>query len=87
MRKHCGKDAGDSRGDGCTMATPIIPMQVGDLLELKKPHPCGERKFRVLRIGSEVRISCVGCERDMLLDRVKLERAVRKHFPAEQTTT
>ena len=60
----------------------IIKFAVGDTVELKKPHPCGEKRFRVLRIGSEVRISCLGCGRDMLLDRVKLEKAVRKHFPA-----
>jgi hypothetical protein len=61
----------------------IIRMKVGDLLELKKPHPCGEKHFRVMRVGSEVRIICVGCERDMVLDRVKLEKAIRKIIPAE----
>ena len=48
----------------------IIRMRVGDTLELKKPHPCGERHFRVMRVGSEVRIVCAGCGRDMVLDRV-----------------
>ena len=62
----------------------IIRMRVGDTLELKKPHPCGEKKFRVMRVGSEVRIICVGCGRDMVLDRVKLERAIRKRIPAEE---
>ena len=63
----------------------IIRMKVGDVLELKKPHPCGERRFRVMRIGSEVRIVCLGCGRDMVLDRVKLERAIRKLISAEDT--
>ena len=62
---------------------PIIRMQVGDVLELKKPHPCGEHRFRVLRTGSEIRIVCMGCGRDMTLERVKLEKAVRKLIPAE----
>ncbi len=61
----------------------IIPMKVGDLLELKKPHPCGEKRFRILRVGSEVRIVCTGCGRDMMLDRVKLEKAVRRLLPTE----
>ena len=65
----------------------IIRMRVGDTLELKKPHPCGEKKFRVMRVGSEVRIICVGCGRDMVLDRVKLERAIRKLIPAEEPPT
>ena len=65
---------------------PIMPIKVGDTLELKKPHPCGERLFRVMRTGSEVRIVCVGCGRDMSLDRVKLERAVRNRIPADDTS-
>ena len=63
---------------------PIIRMNVGDVLELKKPHPCGEKRFRVARIGSEIRIICLGCGRDLLLDRVKLEKSVRKLIPAEE---
>lgn len=65
---------------------PIIPIKVGDTLELKKSHPCGEKHFRVMRTGSEVRIVCVGCGRDMSLDRVKLERAVRHRIPAPDDT-
>ena len=61
----------------------IIRMKVGDTLELKKPHPCGEKRFRVMRVGSEVRILCSGCGRDMVLDRVKLEKAIRKLIPSE----
>ena len=56
----------------------IIRMKVGDTLELKKPHPCGDKRFRVMRVGSEVRIVCLGCGRDMVLDRIKLEKAIRK---------
>lgn len=65
---------------------PIMPIKVGDTLELKKPHPCGEKRFLVMRTGSEVRIVCVGCGRDMSLDRVKLERAVRNRIPADDTS-
>ena len=59
----------------------IIHLNVGDILELKKPHPCGEKRFRVGRIGSEVRIICLGCGRDLMLDRVKLEKSIRKLTP------
>ena len=61
----------------------IIKIAVGDILELKKPHPCGEKHFRVARIGSEIRIVCLGCGRDLLLDRVKLEKSIRKLIPTE----
>lgn len=63
----------------------IIRMKVGDTLELRKPHPCGEHRFSVLRVGSEVRIKCAGCGRDMVLDRIKLEKAIKHVIAAEPT--
>ena len=60
------------------MATEILRLQAGEKLELKKPHPCGSRIFTVLRAGSDVRVLCTGCGHDMVLDRVKLEKAVRR---------
>ena len=60
---------------GCCMQ--IIKLTVGDVLELKKPHPCGEKLFKVLRVGSDVRIVCQGCGRDMTLDRIKLEKSIK----------
>ena len=65
----------------------IIKMKVGDTLELKKPHPCGEKCFKVMRVGSEIRIVCEGCGRDMVLDRIKLEKAVRRVHAADTNDT
>lgn len=56
----------------------ILNISVGDRVELKKPHPCGSKMFDILRTGSDVRIKCVGCGRDMLFDRLKFEKAVKK---------
>lgn len=56
----------------------IVKMSVGDRAELKKPHPCGGNIFRILRVGSEVRIVCDTCGRDMTLDRVKFEKSIKK---------
>lgn len=56
----------------------IPSINVGDTLTLKKPHPCGTDKFRVMRVGSDVRIVCTGCGRDLTLPREKLERAIKK---------
>lgn len=55
----------------------ILKINVGDILELKKPHPCGNKLFKVLRVGSDVRIVCQSCGRDMTVDRIKLEKAVK----------
>ena len=62
----------------------IIKFQVGDVIELKKPHPCKNKLFRVLRVGSEMRIVCMSCERDMNIDRVKLEKATKRIISSEK---
>lgn len=62
----------------------IIKMQVGDILELKKPHPCGSHTFRVLRIGSDIRIVCTYCGRDVTVPRIKLEKSIKHVIPQEE---
>jgi hypothetical protein len=57
---------------------PIIPLRLGDRVKLKKDHPCGGKIFQILRVGSEVRIACETCGRDMTIDRIKLEKAIKQ---------
>lgn len=56
----------------------ILKLTPGMVVELKKPHPCGTRSFRILRVGSVCRVVCLSCKRDMDMDRVKLEKAIKK---------
>ena len=65
----------------------ILHFALGDLLEMKKPHPCGARVRRVMRVGSDMRVVCTGCGRDLTLPRVKLEKAVRQILPKENSET
>lgn len=51
---------------------------VGDILEMKKPHPCGSRYFTVLRSGMDFRLSCQGCSREFLISRSKAEKNIKK---------
>ena len=55
----------------------IKKFNVGDVLEMKKQHPCGEKKMKVLRIGSDIRMVCMGCGRDMTVAREKIEKNIR----------
>ena len=57
---------------------PIIPLHLNDRIKLKKEHPCGGKIFRILRVGGEVRIVCETCGRDMTIDRIKLEKAIKQ---------
>ena len=63
----------------------IVKLSVNDTVELKKSHPCGSKEFKILRVGSDIRMLCCGCGRDMTLGREKLEKAICKVIPTEQT--
>lgn len=57
---------------------PIIYFSVGDKLVLKKQHPCSCDEFKVMRGGSDVRIICCKCQRDLTIQREKLEKMIKK---------
>ena len=61
----------------------IIRFSVGDILLMKKKHPCSSDRFAVLRVGSDVRIKCCVCERNLTLPRESLERSIKKIITAE----
>ena len=63
----------------------ILHFALGDLLEMKKPHPCGARVMRVMRVGSDMRVVCTGCGREVMLPRAKIEKNIKKVVkPAQQ---
>ncbi len=62
--------------------TEIPILRVGDRLRLRKKHPCGGDTFRLLRVGAEVRLKCETCGHDMVMDRLKLEKAIKQQIPA-----
>jgi len=55
----------------------LIDLRVGDILQLRKPHPCGSYEWEVVRLGGHVGIKCLKCRRMVLLERGVLERRVR----------
>lgn len=58
-----------------------MPMKidVGDIVELKKKHPCGGKQFEIVRAGMDFRIRCLTCGSQMRIDRPKLEKSIVKH--------
>ena len=61
-----------------------MDVQVGDILEMKKPHPCGSRRFLVLRSGMDFKIRCTGCDHEVMVPRVKAEKNIKKIIRQEQ---
>ena len=55
-----------------------MDIHVGDVLELKKEHPCGSREWEVLRVGMDFKLRCLGCGRELMLPRSKAEKSIKK---------
>ncbi|MGI6083508.1 MAG: DUF951 domain-containing protein [Limnochordia bacterium] len=62
-----------------------IRFELGDIIRLRKAHPCGSDEWEILRTGMDIRLKCQGCGRVVLLARPKVERGlkgfVRRHTP------
>ena len=52
---------------------------LGDILKLRKRHPCGAFEWRVVRLGADIGLRCISCERRILLSRSVLERRIAEH--------
>ena len=58
----------------------VIEMSVGDILELKKPHPCGSYTWEIIRLGIDCKIKCTACQRIIMLSREELEKRTKKNI-------
>lgn len=81
---HSGE--GDAR-KRLTMDKPRY--EIGDVVELKKPHPCGSRNWQIWRTGIDFGLKCLGCGHRIMIPRKDFERSVRKHHPkaTDETST
>lgn len=55
-----------------------MDVQVGDVLTMKKQHPCGSNQWKVLRIGADFKIKCLGCGHEIMNPRSKVEKNIKK---------
>ncbi|MBR2581967.1 MAG: DUF951 domain-containing protein [Oscillospiraceae bacterium] len=61
-----------------------MDIRLGDVLTMKKPHPCGSRDWEVLRVGADFRLRCRGCGHEIMGPRARFEKNVRKIARAEE---
>lgn len=54
-----------------------MDIQLGDVLTMKKAHPCGEKQWLVLRTGADLRLRCLGCGHEVMVQRGKTEKNIR----------
>ena len=55
-----------------------MDVRLGDVLVMKKKHPCGAERWEVLRIGADFRLRCTGCGREVLGPRQKFEKQIKR---------
>jgi hypothetical protein len=60
--------------------------RVGDIVEMRKPHPCGANRWIVVRTGADIRVRCTACGRTALMPRGQFFKAVRRFLPAQTDT-
>lgn len=48
--------------------------EVGDVVKLKKPHPCGNSEWEILRVGADFRLRCLGCDHQVMVARKLVEK-------------
>lgn len=64
-----------------------MDIRLQDILVMKKAHPCGEKRWLVLRTGADFRLRCLGCGHEVMVARFKAEKNIRQVIRAEKDTT
>lgn len=64
-----------------------MDFSVGDIVQMKKSHPCGSAQWEILRTGIDFRIKCCGCGHMVMLPRAKFEKNVKKNHPKRAIKT
>lgn len=64
-----------------------MDVRVDDILTMKKTHPCGEKRWLVLRTGADFRMKCLGCGHEIMQARHKIERNIRSIQRKEESNT
>jgi len=59
------------------MPAPITPVSLGDVVKLKRAHPCGANEWEVVRVGMDIGLKCRGCGRKVMLVRSEFDRRFR----------
>lgn len=62
-----------------------MDINVGDIIKLKKQHPCGSREWEVLRVGMDFRLKCMGCGHQIMMPRKQAEKNIRGILTKEQS--
>lgn len=60
---------------------------LGDIVEMKKQHPCGTNEWKIIRMGADVRIKCEGCQHSVMIPRREFAKKMKKVLVSAERTT
>jgi hypothetical protein len=69
---------------------PVLELHLGDVVRLRKPHPCGGYEWEVVRLGADIGARCLTCRHRVLIERPTFERRIQQFIrrgPADTTET
>ncbi|WP_188383942.1 DUF951 domain-containing protein [Ornithinibacillus halotolerans] len=52
--------------------------ELNDIVQMKKPHPCGENRWKIIRMGMDIRIKCMGCDHSVMIPRREFTKKLKK---------
>ena len=55
----------------------MLVYEVGDIVQLKKNHPCGSKEWEILRVGADFKLKCLGCGHEIMLKRTLVEKSTK----------
>ena len=64
-----------------------MDIKLNDILVMKKAHPCGDKQWKVLRVGADFRLKCLGCGHEIMVPRLKAEKNIRNVIREENPST
>ena len=56
----------------------IIPYETGDIVEMKKKHPCGSSEWEILKAGADIKMKCLGCGHEIIIKRSLAQKNTKK---------
>lgn len=56
----------------------IDAFELGEIVQMKKKHPCGSYEFEIIRVGADIKIKCTGCGRIIMIPRSKFQKSAKK---------
>ena len=62
-----------------------MDLKLHDIVEVKKPHPCGSKQWEVLRVGMDIKLRCLGCDHIIMGPRRKIEKSIKRIVSKEES--